>query len=76
MTFAAFAFATPWIPAAFFVAGFVAMFKVQWQCFFYLFTVVSCVQTWEQWMLITAIFMAQIYLNRMYHAAGSGWGKR
>ena len=69
MDFAAFAFANPWIVAAFIVAGFSISFKVQWQGFFYLLVVIYACTTWEQWVFCSFWYVAHVMAGRYIDAA-------
>jgi hypothetical protein len=68
-TFDLFAFANPWIIAAFFVAGFSVAFKVQWQGFFYLLVVIYGVSTWEQWMFCSIVYAVHVMAGQYIDAA-------
>lgn len=66
-----FAFANPYIPAAFFVAGMLVTFKYQWQAFFFFMVVIYAVTTIEQFALCSVILVAQLLVSGFYNAAGS-----
>lgn len=68
-SFADFGFVNGYIPAAFFVAGFLVMFKFQWQAFFYFLAVVYACQTAGQFVFLTFIVAFQILVSVLYRVS-------
>lgn len=74
-SFLDFGFVNGFIPAAFFVAGFLVMFKFQWQAFFYFLAVVYACDTVSQFVFLTFLVAVQIVVSVLYRSAADVGGR-
>ena len=62
-------FVNGFIPAAFFVAAIASSYKVQFQALMYLFTVIFAVTGWDQFIIVTVLFLVAVVFTQLKRGA-------